>query len=86
MRVVNAAGPVTSAPALLTVAQLPDLAPYKPAAWSDKLVVATDPSGTSDAVILYDHQDVYIDWAVLNSSTNGNILDRRFYRTRLLSP
>jgi hypothetical protein len=76
--VVNAAGPVTSAPAVLNVAQLPDLIPYKPATWSDKLVAATDPSGTSDAPIIYEHQQVYINWAVLNSATNGNI-PSRFY-------
>jgi hypothetical protein len=76
--VTNSSGSVTSAPALLTVAQMPNLAPYKPAGWSDKIVAATNTSSTVDAGIIYRHQDVYVSWAVVNTATNGNITSR-FY-------
>ena len=76
--ITNSSGSVTSAPALLTVAQMPNLAPYKPAGWSDKIVAATNSSGTVDAGIIYSHQDVYVSWAVENTAINGNITSR-FY-------
>lgn len=75
--VSNAAGSVTNT-ALLTVAQLPNLAPYKPASWSDKIVAATNSISTLDAGIIYSHQDVYASWAAINNSTNGDI-SARFY-------
>ena len=75
----NAAAVVTSAPpAVLTVSQPPNLAPYKPAGWSDKIVAATNSTGTLDAGIIYSHQDVFVSWAVLNNSPDGNI-NTRFY-------
>src|SRR5439155_11152001 len=77
--VANQGGSVTSSPpAILTVAQLPNLTPYKPATWSDKIVTATNSSGTLDAGIIYSHQDVYVSWAVVNNSSNGNI-SQTFY-------
>ena len=63
---------------MLTVAQLPNLASYKPAGWSDKIVAATNSSSTLDAGIIYSHQDVYVSWATANNSTNGDI-SSRFY-------
>src|SRR5262249_9704629 len=72
--VANSAGSVTSAPmAVLSVVQLPNLTPYKPSSWSNKIVTATNASSTLDAGIIYSHQDVYVGWAVLNNSSNGNI-------------
>lgn len=77
--VANAAGSVTSAPpAVLTVAQLPNLTPYKPSTWSDKIITATNSASTTDAGIIYSHQDVYVTWAVVNNSSNGNI-SQTFY-------
>jgi hypothetical protein len=75
--VSNSAGIVTST-AALTLAQLPNLAPYKPAGWSDKIVAATDSSSTLDAGIINSDQDVYVSWAVVNNATTGNIV-QRFY-------
>jgi hypothetical protein len=75
--VSNSAGSVTNT-AVLTVPQLPNLAPYKPAVWSDKIVAATNSSSTLDAGIIYSHQDVSVSWAVINNSTNGDI-SSRFY-------
>jgi hypothetical protein len=75
--VSNSAGIVTST-AVLTLAQLPNLAPYKPAGWSDKIVAATNSSSTLDAGIIYSDQDVYVSWAVVNNATTGNVV-QRFY-------
>jgi len=75
--VSNSAGIVTST-AVLTLAQLPNLAPYKPAGWSDKIVAATNSSSTLDAGIIYSDQDVYVSWAVVNNAATGNVV-QRFY-------
>ena len=75
--VTNTAGAVISGPAVLTVNDLPNLVGFKPAGWSDKVVAATSP-GTNDATVIYSSDEVYISWAVLNASTNGNIAGR-FY-------
>ena len=74
--VSSSAGSVTNT-AVLTVA-LPNLAPYKPAGWSDKIVAGTNSSSTLDAGIIYSHQDVYVSWAAINNSANGDI-GSRFY-------
>jgi hypothetical protein len=80
--VTNSSGSVTSAPAMLAVTQLPNLTPYKPAAWSDKIVAATNSTATSttaqDAGVIYSGQDIYVSWSVINNATNGNVL-QRFY-------
>ncbi|MHB8520025.1 MAG: hypothetical protein ACYDH9_04640 [Limisphaerales bacterium] len=78
--VSNAAGVVTSQAAVLTVQPLPNLTPYKPSAWSDKIVAATATNTTVDASVLNDSQDVFVDWAVLNTATNTDIANR-FYTT-----
>jgi len=74
----NAAGVVTSAPATLTVTQPPNLAPYQPAGWSDKIVVAVLPATNAVSPSISDTQDVFVSWAVLNSTGAGNI-SSRFY-------
>ena len=80
--VTNSSGSVTSAPAMLAVTQLPNLTPFKPAAWSDKIVAATNSTATSttaqDAGVIYNDQDIYVSWAVINNATNGTVL-QRFY-------
>ena len=76
--VSNVAGVVTSPPATLTVADLPNLTLYRPAGWSDKIVAATNSSGTLDAGFIDDSEDLYVSWAVVNTATNGNI-GSRFY-------
>jgi hypothetical protein len=75
--VSNSAGTIVAGPAALTIAQLPNLINYKPSGWSDKIVTATTP-GTNDAPRISPDQDIYVSWAVLNDSTNGNI-NSRFY-------
>ncbi|PWU20550.1 MAG: hypothetical protein C5B50_03695 [Verrucomicrobia bacterium] len=75
--VTNTSGSITSSPAALTVTALPNLTPYKPTGWSDKIVTATNAlsSGTNalDASIIYASQDIYVNWAVANLSSNGNV-------------
>jgi hypothetical protein len=73
----NVAGTVVAGPAALTVTQQPNLTGYTPAGWSDSLVIATTP-GTNDATSIKSDQEIYVSWAVLNDSANGNI-SARFY-------
>jgi hypothetical protein len=76
--VSNTAGVVISAQAALVIHDLPNLTPYKPTGWSDRIVAATVPDSTVDATTIHTDQDVYISWAVLNGATNGDITIR-FY-------
>jgi len=56
-----------------TYAQLtgdqPNLAPYKPSSWSDKIVVSNVTGTTTDATPLSPTDTIYIDWAVENNGT-----------------
>lgn len=47
----------------------PNLIPFQPPGWSDKVVVTTIPGSTNDTSPLYATNDIRVDWAVLN---NGN--------------
>ncbi len=46
----------------------PNLTPYQPSGWSSKIVVSTTTGTTTDAATIYNTDNVYIDWAVLNDS------------------
>src|SRR2546425_103436 len=63
---------------MLTGGPPPKLSPHKTPPRSGKIVTATNSSGTLDAGIIYSHQDVYVSWAVVNNSSNGNI-SQTFY-------
>jgi hypothetical protein len=45
----------------------PYITPYQPSGWSDKVVVTTDPNSTTDTSTIYSTNEVYVDWAVINS-------------------
>src|SRR5213593_4197104 len=47
----------------------PNLTPYKPAAWSDKIVVSTVTGTSTDSATLTTADTLYIDWAVANLGT-----------------
>lgn len=76
--VSNVAGQVSSPAALLTISPLPNLAPYQPAGWSDRIVVTTTAGSTTDTAVLHDADDLYLDWAVWNSATNSDVRERFF--------
>ena len=54
--------------AIITAGSLPNLVPYTPTGWSDRLVISVTPGDYTDAAKIYDNQDIYIDWAVANIS------------------
>jgi hypothetical protein len=55
-------------PASLTsVLALPNLAPYKPSTWGDKIVISNTTGTLTDAATIYDDEAIYIDWAVINN-------------------
>jgi subtilisin family serine protease/subtilase family serine protease len=47
----------------------PNLAPYEPNSWSDKIVVSNVTGTTTDATLLSPTDTIYIDWAVENNGT-----------------
>lgn len=50
-------------------AQLPNLTPFQPTGWSDKIVVSTTTGNNTDSSVINDTDIIYIDWAVLNDGT-----------------
>lgn len=53
---------------------LPNLTPYQPSGWSDKIVVARTTGTTTDSTSLTTADTLYVDWAVIN---NGNAATAR---------
>lgn len=51
---------------------LPNLRPYQPSGWSDKIVVSNVSGTKTDSALLTATDTLYIDWAVLNNGA-GNI-------------
>ena len=60
----------------ITVSSLPNLTPYQPSGWSDKIVVSTTTGTTTDNSPLLTTDTLYVDWAVIN---NGNAAAGAFY-------
>ncbi len=52
-----------------TVMGAPNLTPYKPSGWSDKIVVARTTGTTTDSTSLVPTDSLYVNWSVIN---NGN--------------
>ena len=55
----------------ITPSQKPNLTPYKPTAWSDKIVVSNVTGTNTDSSPLYSTDTLYADWAVLNNGSVG---------------
>jgi RHS repeat-associated protein/uncharacterized repeat protein (TIGR01451 family) len=49
----------------------PNLRPYLPSGWSDKIVVSTTTNTTTDSASLYATNLLYVDWAVSNDGLDG---------------
>ncbi|RPI24931.1 MAG: M6 family metalloprotease domain-containing protein, partial [Acidobacteria bacterium] len=47
----------------------PNVTPYQPSGWSDKLVVSTAPGTHADGSPLCSTATLYVDWAVINNGT-----------------
>lgn len=58
-------------------AAAPNLTPYKPADWSDKIIVAKTTGTTTDDTDLTPTDTLYVDWAVINSGTSAT--SAKFY-------
>jgi hypothetical protein len=57
------------APSTITVnaPTLPNLTPYQPSGWSDKIVVTRTSGSITDSPTILTTDTVYVDWAVINS-------------------
>ncbi len=60
----------------ITNTHKPNLTPYKPSGWSDKIVVSNKTGANSDDTPLYTTDTLYVDWAVIN---NGPAAATPFY-------
>ncbi len=45
----------------------PNLTPYQPGGWSNKIVVSKAAGTTTDATPLYSTDDLYVNWALINN-------------------
>ena len=66
---------VTAVSAMLSISTtafaLPNLTPYQPSGWSDKIVVARTTGTTTDSASLTSADTLYISWAVINNGTTA---------------
>jgi len=63
-----------------TSALLPNLTPYQPSGWSDKIVVSNTTGTHTDSSPLYPTDTLYVDWAVIN---NGAAATSMTFYTKL---
>ncbi len=56
---------------------LPNLTPYQPSGWSDKIVVSTTTGTNTDSSPLTPTDTLYVDWAVVNNGSEATAA--RFY-------
>ena len=61
-----------------TVTQ-PNLTPYQPAGWSDKIVVSNTTGTINDTTPFYTTDSLYVDWSVINNGTTSTT--STFYTT-----
>ena len=52
-------------------AEQPNVIPYQPTGWSDKVVVSNSIRTSVDNIQLYDTDPLFVDWAVINSGTSS---------------
>jgi M6 family metalloprotease-like protein len=55
----------------VTASTQPNLTPYKPPGWSDKIVVSNATGTNTDSSPLYTTDTLYVDWAVINNGTGA---------------
>jgi len=60
--------------------KFPNLTPYKPTGWGDKIVVSNVTGAFVDSDTIYSDQNIYIDWAVIN---NGEASTDKRFNTKL---
>ena len=63
----------------ITISVCPNLTPYQPSGWDDKIVLSTVTGTNTSATTIYDNQTIYLDWAVINSGT-CNIPQTFYYK------
>ena len=81
---------------IVGLSNLPNLTPYRPSAWSDKLVISKATGSSTDSAVLTKTDTLFVDWAVANignASTPSKyyislyvdkILKKKWERTSLL--
>ncbi|RYD84488.1 MAG: M6 family metalloprotease domain-containing protein, partial [Verrucomicrobiaceae bacterium] len=67
---ISASGP-TMTFTLSSSSVQPNLTPYQPLGWSNKIVVSTVQGTTTDSTVLSPNDALYVDWAVLNNGSGS---------------
>ena len=72
---------LTLKPILQCVSTSPNLTPYQPSGWSDKIVVSKVTGTWTDDSPLYPTDGLYVDWAIINNGTaaTGALFDTELY-------
>ncbi len=65
----NTANDTASDPTTIIAVPLPNLTPYQPSNWSDKIVVSNQSGSYTDSNPLYSTDNLFVDWAVTNNGT-----------------
>ncbi len=60
----------------------PNLVPFRPSDWSDRIVISTQPGNNTDSAAPTSDDTLYIDWAVLNEGPGG--IQDTFFSSLLL--
>lgn len=63
---------IVMAVAAATATAQPNLTPFKPSGWSDKIIVSTNGGSTTDTATLLTTNILYVGWSVINSG-NQNV-------------
>lgn len=53
----------------------PDLTPYQPSGWDDKIVISTNTGDRDDDSPIFSDENIYIDWAVINDGNGPTTSD-----------
>ena len=77
MTATLAEGVIIPTPTPTATVVLPNLTPYKPSGWSDKIVVSTTTGTNIDSSTINTSDTVYVDWAVVNNGSAN--INTKFY-------
>jgi subtilase family serine protease len=65
---------------LKSTAATPNITPYQPSGWDNRIVVSSTTGTSTSASVFWSNQTLYVDWAVVN---NGDLATTQTFYTRL---
>jgi C1A family cysteine protease len=61
----------------ISVSVCANVVPYQPTGWDDKIVISTVQGTKTNTSVIYDDQNIYFDWALINNGTCD--ITQKFY-------